>query len=83
MIGTVVTKGIYNGYDSGTLGYDKIMTRAETIVMLDRALGVKVAVAYDKAGVYGSETGHETIIGEVEVNKHLAMLESRLMTRVK
>lgn len=65
MIGAVVAKWIYNGYDNGTLEYDKFMTRAETIVMLDRALGVKVAVVYDKAGVYGPETGHETIIGDV------------------
>ncbi|SFM54984.1 NHL repeat-containing protein, partial [Paenibacillus sp. 1_12] len=44
MIGAIIAKGIYNGYDHGTLGYDKIMTRAEMIVMLDRALGVKVTV---------------------------------------
>ena len=68
MIDAVVAKGIYNGYDSGTLGYDKIMIRAETIVLLDSALGVKVAVAYDKAGVYELETEHETIVGDVLLN---------------
>ncbi|MHA6481662.1 S-layer homology domain-containing protein [Paenibacillus sp. strain BS8-2] len=68
MIGAVVANGIYNGYDNSTLGYDKSMTRAEAIVMLDRALGVKVAIAYDKACVYGPETGHGTIIGDVLLN---------------
>ncbi|SFM55103.1 S-layer homology domain-containing protein [Paenibacillus sp. 1_12] len=66
MIGAIVAKGIYNGYDHGTLGYDKIMTRAEMIVILDRALSV--TVTYVKAGVYGPETGHETIVGDVLLN---------------
>lgn len=67
-IGAVVAKGIYGGYNNGTIGFDKALTRAETIVMFDRALGVKVAAAYDQAGLYGPATGHETIIGDVLLN---------------
>ncbi len=63
-----VANGIYGGYNNGTIGFDNALTRAETFVMLDRALSVKVAVAYDQAGVYGPATGHETIVGDLHIN---------------
>ncbi|WP_027088001.1 S-layer homology domain-containing protein [Cohnella panacarvi] len=68
MIGAVVARGIFNGYSNGTIGFDKALTRAETIVMLEGALNVKVSIAYDQAGIYGPATGHETIVGDVHLN---------------
>ncbi|MFK7695241.1 S-layer homology domain-containing protein [Paenibacillus sp. HJGM_3] len=67
-VGAVVGKGIFDGYEDGTLGYEKNITRAEAIVTLDRAMGGGYAATYDKAGTYGPATGNQTLEGNVLVN---------------
>ena len=47
-VGFATQKGLINGYPDGSFGAQKGITRAETIVMLDRALKVSIADAYEE-----------------------------------
>ncbi|WP_127588740.1 S-layer homology domain-containing protein [Paenibacillus koleovorans] len=66
-IGSLSDRGILNGYEDGSFRPTLPVSRAEAIVALQRALAAK-AVAFDKAGTYGPETGEETIAGKVVVS---------------
>ncbi|WP_156130329.1 S-layer homology domain-containing protein [Paenibacillus durus] len=66
-ISAVVEAGLMQGY-SGKFRPLQTATRAEAVVVLDRALKMRAAnktVVYDKAGTYGPETGVTTITGSV------------------
>jgi hypothetical protein len=62
-VGAVVKEGYMGGYPDGTCKPAKSITRAESIVMLDRVAGV----LYNAAGTYGPEQGKETIEGNVTI----------------
>ncbi len=69
-ISAVVEAGLMKGY-SGKFRPLQTATRAEAVVVLDRALKTRAAsktVVYDKAGSYGPETGIATITGSVYLN---------------
>ncbi|BBH24227.1 hypothetical protein Back11_55720 [Paenibacillus baekrokdamisoli] len=72
-IQSLVAKGIVKGYLDGSFKPEASITRAEMVVMLDRALkvsaGVQQTTTYDKAGVYGTAEKLTTINGNVVVNK--------------
>ena len=59
----MVQKGYLSGYPDGTLRPAAGITRAETVALLDRVAG-KV---YNEAGIFGPESGSETIDGNVTV----------------
>ncbi|TBL70078.1 chitobiase/beta-hexosaminidase C-terminal domain-containing protein [Paenibacillus thalictri] len=65
--GAVVSKGVFNGYEDGTLGFEKSLTRAEAVVTLERALGGGTAAFYNQAGTYGPATGNDKIEGNVVI----------------
>jgi len=58
-------KGIIKGYSKDTFGPEQLLTRAQAVTMLDSALNQ--TIVYEKAGVYGPESGVETIYGHVVV----------------
>ncbi|RKN72465.1 S-layer homology domain-containing protein [Paenibacillus ginsengarvi] len=63
-IGALAAKGIIDGYEDGSFRPAVMVTRAEAVVMLDRAMS---AAIYHKAGVFGPQNGTETIKGNVVV----------------
>jgi hypothetical protein len=57
------------GYPDQTYRPAELITRAEAIVTLDRALTASSKTyTYDKAGTFGPETGSEQIGGNVSIN---------------
>ncbi|ERM93096.1 hypothetical protein O163_02090 [Caldanaerobacter subterraneus subsp. yonseiensis KB-1] len=67
-INSLVAKGLLAGYQDNTLGPKRFITRAETVVILSRALDFNTtAVVYDKPGTYGPESGIMTVTKNVEV----------------
>jgi len=68
-IAALVDAKIMNGYPNGNFAPKGKFTRAESVTVLENALShVKPAVEYNKAGVYGPETGTETIKGKVIIS---------------
>jgi hypothetical protein len=68
-IGALAAKGYLSGYEDGTFKSKYAMTRAEIIVMLDRALSSTVSTTtYDQKGTFGPDTGTTTIQGNVVIN---------------
>ena len=66
----VASHGIMGGYEDGTFGPTRRVTRAEAVVSLDRAASAPLApIVYGEPGVYGPEKGSETIAASVEVTK--------------
>ncbi|MEF3301790.1 S-layer homology domain-containing protein [Paenibacillus sp. GYB003] len=63
-IGALAASGIVDGYEDGTYRPAGPVTRAEAVVMLDRALNGSI---YRNAGVFGPRTGTETVKGNVTV----------------
>lgn len=64
--------GIMGGYPDGTFRPTNSITRAETVVTLQKALEVKepgkeFEKVFDQAGVYGPEEGREVIEGDAAV----------------
>ncbi|WP_019422716.1 S-layer homology domain-containing protein [Paenibacillus sp. OSY-SE] len=66
-IGAVTEAGVMQGYNENIFKPTAQVTRAEAVVILDRAYQAK-NVAYDKAGVYGPETDVEKINQNVVIN---------------
>ncbi|TBL72643.1 YbhB/YbcL family Raf kinase inhibitor-like protein [Paenibacillus thalictri] len=67
-LAAVVSKGILDGYENGTLGFNRSVTRAEAVVILDRALQGGSKTAFHQAGTFGPAAGNETITGDVLIN---------------
>lgn len=63
-IGALAELGIVNGYGDGSFKGAESVTRAEAVVLLERANGANV---YSRAGVYGPQTGKATVDGNVIV----------------
>ncbi|HHY13134.1 MAG TPA: hypothetical protein GX526_00610, partial [Thermoanaerobacterales bacterium] len=66
-ISALVAKGYMAGYPDGSFRAERHITRAETVTMLDKALGT-LTVSYDISGIYGPEEGTETISQDVAIN---------------
>ena len=69
-ISAVVGKGFMIGYNNGTFGATKLITRAEAVVMLDRVLKAQVASQdwkIDAAGTYGPAEGNQIVKGNVTI----------------
>ncbi len=83
-IGAVNDQGIMVGYPDGTFRPEQSVTRAETVVLLDRALKVKATMikttTYDKAGTYGPLSGVETIEGNVVISAQDVTLQNVTIT---
>ncbi|MCR8632450.1 S-layer homology domain-containing protein [Paenibacillus radicis (ex Xue et al. 2023)] len=75
-IGAAVAIGVFNGYEDGTLRFENSITRAEAIVILDRAAGGGVVASYDKAGTYGPESGNQKLEGNVVINTGGVILQN-------
>ncbi len=58
-----VSKGYLSGYPDGTIRPNSPMTRAEALVLMDRACGR----VFSEPGVYGPETGMETVDGNATI----------------
>ncbi|WP_374723894.1 S-layer homology domain-containing protein [Calidifontibacillus erzurumensis] len=72
VVGGVVDAGFMRGYEDGTFKPFHNTTRAEAVVILNRALKdtqkpSEQEKVYDTAGVYGPEEGLETVAGNVKV----------------
>ncbi|MFW5436306.1 S-layer homology domain-containing protein [Paenibacillus apiarius] len=66
-IGAVAEAGIMTGYKGNMFKPAAPVTRAEAVTILDRAYQA-ANVTYDKAGVYGPETGVEKVKQNVVIN---------------
>lgn len=69
-IAAVAEAGLMQG-SGGKFRPQQTATRAEAVVVLDRALKLRASgqtVVYDKAGTYGPETGTVTVNGSVYLN---------------
>lgn len=65
-IGALAEKSILSGYTDGTFRPDGIVTRAEAVSMLSRALD-KRATVYAAEGTYGPANGRATVNGDVTI----------------
>lgn len=76
-VGAALLTGLIMGYPDGTFGPLRAVTRAEAVVLLDRALALAPAPqetasdgvphAIDKAGIYGPDSGVEVVDGDVTI----------------
>lgn len=64
-VGAVAGAGIMGGYPDGSFKAQDFITRAEAVVALNKAQ--RASLTYDKAGVYGPESGTRTIAGPVSI----------------
>jgi uncharacterized protein YjdB len=63
----LAAEGYMGGYPDGSFKAERHINRAETVTMLDKALGA-LKVSYDLAGIYGPEEGIETVPQDVAIN---------------
>lgn len=76
-IGAVVDANIMGGYPDGTFKAEGLITRAEAVVALNRALNSRrVSITYDKAGVYGPAKGVQAVEGDVTVSADGVILQN-------
>ncbi|MBT2689209.1 S-layer homology domain-containing protein [Bacillus sp. ISL-47] len=73
-IGAVASKGLMEGFPGAKFEPKKAITRAESIVTLNRV--PSETITYDKAGVYGPKSGSETIKGDVKVTTDGVVLQN-------
>lgn len=66
-IGAVAAAKIIEGYEDGSFRPEALITRAELIVMLDRALKAIRSVSFNEAGTFGPVQGVRVINGDVVV----------------
>lgn len=69
VVGGAARAGLMGGYPDGTFQAAKLITRAETVAALSKALNYAKAATtvYGRAGVYGPAEGTDTIKGSVAV----------------
>jgi hypothetical protein len=66
---TVFAQGILNGYPDKTFRPTRSVTRAEAMIIIDRAVkNTGTIVVYGKAGTYGPEPGSNIIDGNVVIS---------------
>ena len=69
LVNAVVAGGYMSGYPDQTYQPDRAITRAEAIVTLDRAMvGTAKTTTFNKAEIFGPESGVSTIDGDVVVS---------------
>jgi hypothetical protein len=79
-VDAAVAKGILLGYaEDNSFKPGKSTTRAEAVVILDRAIASKLT-AYNKAGTYGPLVGVTTIKGDVVINVADVTLQNLIIT---
>jgi hypothetical protein len=83
-IGAVKDHGIMGGYPDGTFRPERSVTRAEAVVLLDRALTAKASIVktttYNKAGTYGPLSGTMIIEGNVVISAKDVTLQNVKIT---
>lgn len=82
-IGAVSANGLMKGYSDNTFLANKNISRAEAVITLDNALNhdqVLADVTYNTAGIYGPETGMQTIEGNVVISAPGVTLRNTLIT---
>jgi hypothetical protein len=80
-IGAVKDISIMKGYDNNAFESNKVATRAEAVVTLDRALNYKKgSITYVSAGLYGPDQGVLTINGDVIVEAADVSLQNMRIT---
>jgi hypothetical protein len=75
-IGALAEIGIVNGYEDGSFKATGLVTRAEAVVLLERANGANV---YSRAGVYGPQTGKASVAGDVIVTTSGVTLQNMVI----
>lgn len=75
-INAVMLHGYMNGYQDETFKPANFITRAETIVTLDRAIN---AVTYNKAGTFGPAKDTDTITGNVIIDSADVTLQNTIV----
>ncbi|MGI6685686.1 MAG: S-layer homology domain-containing protein [Bacillota bacterium] len=65
MVGAVTVAGYMGGYPDKTFQPTRSITRAESVVTLDRVVGE----LYNEAGIFGSETEVTTVQGNLTISK--------------
>lgn len=75
-IDTLADQGIIDGYEDGAFKPAGLVTRAEAIVMLDRASSANI---YSRAGEYGPQTGTVSIAGNVNVTAPGVTLQNMII----
>ncbi|MNM04677.1 Cellulosome-anchoring protein precursor [compost metagenome] len=80
-VGSAYDSGLIKGYSDHTFHPKSAATRAETVVILDRALELKgdISVAYNTAGVYGPESGNVTVKQNVEIHAPNVTLQNTVI----
>ncbi|WP_223110355.1 S-layer homology domain-containing protein [Paenibacillus sinensis] len=80
-VGAAYDSGLIKGYSDHTFHPKSAATRAETVVILDRALELKgdSSVAYNTAGVYGPESGTVTVKQNVEIHAPNVTLQNTVI----
>ncbi len=78
-VGAIASNKIANGFPDGSFKPTKNITRAEAVVMLDRALQVRL-VTYSEIGTYGPAEGVETIRGNVSITVDGITLQNVMIT---
>jgi hypothetical protein len=83
-IGAVKDHGIMEGYPDGTFRPKQSITRAEAVVLLDKALKAKTTIikttTYNEAGTYGPISGIKTIEGNVVISAKDVILQNVSIT---
>ena len=77
-----VTKGYMQGYPDGTFKPKNNITRAEAVITLNKTLTVKEdkeIVVYNKAGIYGTQTGITTIRKDVVIESDGVTLQNMVI----
>jgi hypothetical protein len=67
-VAAIVSKGIMAGFPDRSLQLGNRMTRAEAVVLLERARQAKYAAIYDTAGDYGPDFGELSLEGDVFID---------------
>ena len=83
-VGAVVQAGYMRGYPDGSFKPRAPITRAEALVVLDKAMMEKHDIQdkktiIDKAGIYGSTTGTEIIDGDVVITAEGVTLQNMII----
>ena len=79
-INSVIAKGYMVGYPDQTFRPTQSITRAESIVVLNRIKeALTKTINYDKAGTYGAEKGIDTIEGNIIISAKDVTLQNTLI----